>query len=259
MFGAWGNATKSGTTIQLRALDWDMQGPFKDYPLVVVYHPTTNMGHSFVNVGFVGWIGSLSGMSSTQLGISQIGVSFPDNTFGPESRIGVPFTFLLRDILQFDTTVQDSIHRITTSKRTCDLILGVGDGKANIFRGFQYSSSVANVYDDTNLHPVNDTWHPKIENVVYWGMDWLCPGYNRALAAQLTKYHGSITPEITMQYITSIAQTGDLHIGIYDLSNKKLWVSYARATYETGALNAYDRQFTELDTVTLFAEQQPTF
>jgi isopenicillin-N N-acyltransferase like protein len=35
----------------------------------------------------------------------------------------------MRDILQFDYTVDDSIDRITSAHRTCDLILGVGDGK----------------------------------------------------------------------------------------------------------------------------------
>jgi hypothetical protein len=36
------------------------------------------------------------------MAISEIGVAFPDETFGNMSRFGVPFTFLLRDILQFD-------------------------------------------------------------------------------------------------------------------------------------------------------------
>jgi hypothetical protein len=27
--------------------------------------------------------------------------------------------------------------------------------------------------------PVNDTWHPKIDDVVYNAMDWDCPGYNQ--------------------------------------------------------------------------------
>lgn len=67
------------------------------------------------------------------------GVSFPDKSFGKESRIGVPFTFLLRNILQFDNTLNASITRIQTAHRTCDLILGVGDGKpeAETMRGFE--------------------------------------------------------------------------------------------------------------------------
>jgi isopenicillin-N N-acyltransferase-like protein len=37
MFGAWGNATASrgGQLLQLRALDWDTDGPFKNYPVLV--------------------------------------------------------------------------------------------------------------------------------------------------------------------------------------------------------------------------------
>ena len=37
------------------------------------------------------------------MAISEIGVSFPDDTFGKESRQGTPFTYLLRDVLQFDS------------------------------------------------------------------------------------------------------------------------------------------------------------
>lgn len=37
-----------------------------------------------------------------------------------------------------------------TTKRTCNLILGVGDGRENgYFRSFQYSHSVCNVINDT--------------------------------------------------------------------------------------------------------------
>ena len=41
----------------------------------------------------------------------------------------------MRDIIQFDETVDDSINRITNAHRTCDLILGVGDGKV-----YQYNT-----------------------------------------------------------------------------------------------------------------------
>ena len=97
MYGAWGAATATGATLQLRALDWDTGGPFQDYPQVTVYHAgegNDEEGHSFANVGWVGWIGSsISGVSSKQMAISEIGVSFPDKSFGKTSREGVPFTF----------------------------------------------------------------------------------------------------------------------------------------------------------------------
>ena len=41
------------------------------------------------------------------------------------------------------------------------------DGNAGAYRGIQYSASVANVYSDVDQLPVNETWHPRLQNVVY--------------------------------------------------------------------------------------------
>ncbi len=106
-------------------------------------------------------------------------MSYPDASFGKESRIGVPFIFMLREILQFDASLDAAIHRMKTKRRTCDLILGVGDGKESTVRGFQYSYSQLNVLSDTNFLPVNASWHAPIADAVYWGMDWICPTFNK--------------------------------------------------------------------------------
>lgn len=257
MFGANASATEGGTLLQLRALDWDVDGPFKNFPQITVYHPSSSGGgHAFANVGWTGWIGSITGISSTQMAISEIGVSFPDSTFGKESRFGIPFTYILRDILQFDATLQDALKRMTNAHRTCNLILGVGDGKIGEFRGVEYSASVANYFTYDNLQPTAD-WHPKIQDVVYWGMDWLCPGYSEVLAKQLTKYHGMLNATITIHDVVSVVQTGDLHIAVYDLANEILYVANARADYETGPAKAYDRAFVQLDMKSVFAEKAP--
>jgi hypothetical protein len=266
MVGAWGKATAGGKSLALRALDWDTDGPFKLLPSVTVYHPDAargGLGHAFANVGFVGWIGSLTGMSSAQLSIHEIGVSYPDAThFGTETFAGVPFVFLLRDILQFDKTYTDTVARIEGANRTCDLILGVGDGKdGGAFRGFAYSGSQVEVYDDTNLEPFNntpDTWHPRFENVVYWGMDWLCPGYSRPLAAQISSLHGALTPANMISDVLGRVQTGDVHIAVYDLSDQQMYVSFMAPLNTTVPQMAYDRRFTQLDMAALWAEAPPS-
>lgn len=159
MVGAWGPATAGGKTLAARALDWDTDIPAVQYPTVFIYHPEQGNGHAFANVGFVGWIGALSGQSAAQMSIHEIGVSYPDATFGNESFAGVPFVFLLRDILQYDNNLNDTIARITGANRTCDLILGAGSGTDGSFRAFEYSASVANVFDDTNQMPLACEWN----------------------------------------------------------------------------------------------------
>jgi len=257
MFGAWGNATKStGHLLQLRALDWDMDGPFRNFPQITVYHPTEGSpyGHAFANIGWTGWVGSITGISSKKLAISQIGVAYPDDTFGKESRFGIPFTYLLRDILQFDNSLEDTEKRIKAAKRTCDLIMGVGDGNSGEFRGIQYSASVANFMTDTDMMPIAD-WHPRMNNIVYYGMDWLCPGFNIVLHDQLQFAFGSITPEITIRNITSRTQTGNLQIAVYDLTSMIVHTANARRDGATGPVNAFERQFVRFDATQLFNEQ----
>ena len=83
--------------------------------------------------------------------------------------------------------------------------------------------------------------HTYIHTYMHAGMDWLCPGYSKVLARQLSDLHGNITAASTIRDVVSIVQTGDLHIAVYDLRNQLLYVSNARADGESGPPMAYDR------------------
>lgn len=120
--------------------------------------------------------------------------------------------------------------------------MGVGDGKINKFNSIQYSASVANFMNDTTLKPEGD-WHPKIKNVVYHGMDWLCPSFNEVLSKQISKLYGNLTAENAIRDVTSIVQTGSLLISYYDFRNDIVYTANARGDSEQGPKNAYDRSF----------------
>jgi len=167
-FGAWGEATRDKQTYQLRALDYDTDGPFKDFPLVTIYHPNTGNGNAFANVGWPGSIGMLTGYSSQDIAVSEIGVGYPDASFEqgydvptttpPEKVKGKPWMFVLRDMLQYSVSFDEAIGAVQAANRTCNLIIGVGSGKSGIVNGIEYSGYVAVPYGDSNLLPVNETW-----------------------------------------------------------------------------------------------------
>lgn len=62
MMGAWGPAVRDvpgATLLQLRALDWAIDGPFNDYPTLFVYHPDAAKvsepgAHTFAHFGYPG-------------------------------------------------------------------------------------------------------------------------------------------------------------------------------------------------------------
>jgi hypothetical protein len=265
-FGAWGAATSdaegTGKVYQLRSLDYDTEGPFKDFPQVTVYHPSEEGAQPFANIGWPGFVGVLTGFNSHHMGISEIGASYPDDSFGqgtddtpPEKVKGEPWMFVLRDVLKYQTSMDDAITYIEEANRTCNLILGIGDGEAGIVNGIEYSGYVAIPYNDSTLIPVNDTWHWPIEGVVYNGMDWDCPGYNQKLAEQLDLYHGHITEVNTIHDIIPTVQTGNLHAVVYDLTAGQAHISFMRRSYadESEPLYAYERQFNRVDMDALFA------
>jgi isopenicillin-N N-acyltransferase-like protein len=264
--GAWGSAVKvPGNAFQLRALDYDTVGPFKDFPQVTIYHPSEGNGWS--QVGWPGNLGVLTGFSEQQLAISEIGVSYPDESFGqgmvpdtpPEKVHGEPWMFILRDVLQYESTLDAGLSRIQNANRTCNLIIGLGGGKEAHSYGIEYSGYVAIPYDDKNQLPVNETWHPVVTDAVYNGMDWLCPNFDTVLGAQLQKYHGTIDESVIIGNILPTVQTGNLHIAVYDLVNSNMHVSFSRPA--AGDVSepeyAYERQFTRLHMNTLFAETAP--
>ena len=72
-------------------------------------------------------------------------------------------------------------------------------------------------------------------------MDWLCPGFDVVLARQLNKYHGNLTSETVIRDVVSIEQSGSLHIAVYDLTKNVVHIANARASYESGPLDAFDR------------------
>lgn len=249
LFGAWGKATAAdGHLYQLRALDFETGANIQKYPVIVVYFP--QQGHPFANITWAGTVGCISGISEAQLAISEIGDDYDkeNDTFA-----GIPFMFLLRDILQFDNSLDEAITRVKNAPRTTSLMYGIGDGDFGQLRGLQTSHTLCNVYDPDNLEPLTEA-HQRIEDIVYWGMSWNVPEFDKPLHDKLVEHYGKINAEVTINDILPFVRTGNLQAVVYDLTAMKIWVANARADEETGPLEAYNRQYIEFDMKDLFTK-----
>ncbi len=110
-FAASGQATKDGQLIQIRNLDWAIQSDVQKYAAVFVYHPSG--GISFVSVGWLGFIGAVTGINEQGISIGEIGAKTTD-----ASLKGIPMPFLLRQVLEESTHLENAVAIIQTATRT---------------------------------------------------------------------------------------------------------------------------------------------
>jgi hypothetical protein len=202
MVGAWGPATQqssSGSLVQLRALDFMTNGPIQSVPVIAVYHPNAGNGHAFATVSWAGFIGAITGISSAPVGVCE---KVFDGYDGENSRHGIPFHFLMRDVLQWDQNVNDAINRAQKASRTCAIFLGVGD-PTNGFRAMEYTYPNLTVYSDQN-YPVYQN-HPRMTGLVYIDKH-VQPSTDPCIANVLKAQYGQITATVMIRDLAPMLQ-----------------------------------------------------
>lgn len=106
ILGAWSKSTVDEKLLTLRALDWDKDAPINRNPLITVYHPVGDSGsHPFSNIGYAGLIGSLTAGGSQGVSITEKVWLPRDKTGIPTTYKGTPWTFVLRDLAEYGTTL----------------------------------------------------------------------------------------------------------------------------------------------------------
>eukprot|EP01006_Ploeotia_vitrea_P019195 TRINITY_DN5134_c0_g1_i1.p1 TRINITY_DN5134_c0_g1~~TRINITY_DN5134_c0_g1_i1.p1 ORF type:complete len:426 (-),score=48.71 TRINITY_DN5134_c0_g1_i1:97-1374(-) len=231
---ASGGATPTGHLVQARALDWEMPPAMRKVPLLVVYQSSTsNTFHSFVNLAWSGFVGTLTGINSHKIMFGDIGAEYVDASFGPMKREGTPFLYLPREVLTKDTSVDEATNTIQTAQRTVNLLVGIGDGKTGDTVGIKYSSDHAVPMKGGHVEPIAP-WHkqfPEPSPVVWWCMDYLCPTFDKVLGGELEKYvpHHNVTAENILRHMFPTANTGNLHVMIYEAARDYIYISVAGA------------------------------
>lgn len=122
-FAAWGGVTAGGRLVHLRNLDWNIDAGIQRYATVFVVRPTGK--RAFVNVGWAGFIGVLTGINERQISVGQVGAETVDATFR-----GEPMAFLMRRMLEETEILDDAATIIREARRTVGVNYLVADAKA---------------------------------------------------------------------------------------------------------------------------------
>jgi len=247
-YGAWGPATGGKGLTQLRALDFG-GGPFANYTVIQVHRGDTETA-PFVSVAFPGFVGAITGISSSGVGISEkVWMTYDKPSLQPGSYDGEADVFVLRDILEYSVNRAAAEAYIQNAKRTWGMWVGIGDYETQVFDLVGYTQASATVYTDVTAPA--ETGQPYLESIAYVDKhpQPSGDGATGSLPTGLTDFYGNISCEVN-KIIVQNHQTGDLHIASYDYTQKVMYVAIGRINRDgeygpeggdTSAWKAYNR------------------
>jgi len=253
MMGAWGDATPSGSLVQLRTLDFGT-GPFANQTFLVVNHPPAP-APAFAVFSFPAFVGAVTGFSQ-KVGLSEK----VDDVTGGLRPIGTykgqAVTSVIRDILEFASSKEEAVNIAIKASRTWSVWLGFGDFASQKFLAVTYEEKAVIPFDDVTLPFVtNQMGFP---HVVYIDKHPQ-PSTHPDMPALVEKYYGNMSAVNIVQNFPRLMQSGDVHVAAYDFGAKKAFL--ARGVNDaTGDFTrlACDSPFLEFDMEDLWAEALPT-
>jgi hypothetical protein len=116
-----GQASKNGELYHARVLDYSVGKNLQQTAVLQIVQP--EKGIPFLNLSYAGFIGTITGMNLEKIAIGEIG------GLGYGSWEGIPMAFLLRDILQNGSNLEEVKAILENSPRTCEYYYLFSDGK----------------------------------------------------------------------------------------------------------------------------------
>jgi isopenicillin-N N-acyltransferase-like protein len=227
---AFGKATQDGNLYQLRVLDYITELGIQEHPTITVYQP--DEGNPFVNIGWAGFIGVISGMNKEGIAISEMGYGGPGDeqpgipTPAPKETLGgVPMIFLLKNVLRYADNVEQATGIMRSAEKTNYYVYVIGDGITESgnpeVRGYISTKKFCRVYKANDpKYPI-----PALDDVVYGSH------YNEKCYQLLEALYGQIGPSVIMDRITpDISMQANLQCVVYDPKNLRFWVANAEGT-----------------------------
>ncbi|MCB0360018.1 MAG: hypothetical protein KDD44_10290 [Bdellovibrionales bacterium] len=233
-FSLAGDTTADGEFYVVRILDWGLHKISKlhQYPLIHVAVP--DRGIPSANIGWVGFLGAVSGMNAQGITLGEMGYRDPEN----ETMRGKPMIFLLRDVLTYASDLSEVRALVGSAIGTNSFAFVMSDGKtreAQLMIKDRDRFLVADPGKELEDTTAGKTDHlPAIRDVAYGG------AYLDIMSEMLTKERGRITVEkLQQEIIPAFAMKSNFQNVIYAPSRLQFWVSNAASKREWAVSQPY--------------------
>lgn len=206
--GACKSATKDGRVLHVRVLDYINDLNIQQGACVQVFLPDGY--NAWMSLGFAGLIGTVTCMNEKGLSIGEMGNG------GQGDWDGMPMTFLLRDIMERCSTVQEAVEVFRKTPRTCDYAYVVCDKNKNMV-GLHATAKKLDVFQPGQQAP-GMPFIPK-DTVLISGGDRY-----KHLSQRMKEAYGQIDVEKLQQIIKRpVAMNANLHDAIFAPETLDMW------------------------------------
>ena len=228
---AKGSATQDGHSYQLRILDYGANFNLQRRPLITVYRPTTGNANPYVTIGWIGFVGAVSGINAKGVALSEMGFGNPPG----ETLAGTPMPFMLKNVLRYADTAEDGAAIIRATRRTNSYVYFLGD-KHDGAVGMVTSAQRCLAYhaNESAELKVDDQTMPQFRDIVYGGH------YEEKQEKLVRVMQGKIDVSAIQDLARQIAMKSNLQTVIYDLTADKIWVANRKDN-----VRAADRPYVE--------------
>jgi outer membrane lipoprotein-sorting protein len=144
-FALAGAATKDGRMFHGRILDYLRGMGLEGHAVVMVYRPEGRYG--WVNVGYAGFIGSVTAMNEKHIAIGEMGGR------GEGNWDGKPMAQLVREVMEKSATLEEAVEIMRKGPRTCEYYYVISDGNSKRAVGIAATPEKFEVVKQGEAHP----------------------------------------------------------------------------------------------------------
>ena len=228
-FAVWGKATSDGALLHGRVLDYMRDAGLDKWALLIIQEPEG--ANAFVNVGYAGMIGSVTGMNVKHIAIGEMGGK------GEGQWDGMPMTILLRECLESGNTLEEAQRIMKDTPRTCEYYYVISDSKADNGRGSAVGvAAFPKVITFIRPNEFNERLPRPVEDAILLSAN----DRYQCLVDRTQKMYGKITPQIALDLMArGVAMSSNMHDALFKPATLEMWV-----THSTVAEPACNRPYT---------------
>lgn len=144
-FAVLGSATTDGRIYHGRVLDYLKGVGLEQNAVVVVCKP--DVGNAWINVGYCGFVGSVTAMNEKGISMGEMGGR------GEGNWDGKPMAQLMREVMEKANTLEEGLAILRNSPRTCEYYYVLADAKAKRAVGIKATPQALEIIEAGATHP----------------------------------------------------------------------------------------------------------